>query len=58
MIFKLVARPPLDFFELAKIPAGMGPTKLLKDVVPFKKTRLKILPVLSREHYASLLHWV
>jgi hypothetical protein len=23
-----------------------------------KKTRLKILPVLTREHYTSLLHWV
>jgi hypothetical protein len=22
------------------------------------KTRLKILPVLTREHYTSLLHWV
>jgi hypothetical protein len=23
-----------------------------------QKTRLKILPVLTREHYTSLLHWV
>jgi hypothetical protein len=23
-----------------------------------KQTRLKILPVLTREHYTSLLHWV
>jgi hypothetical protein len=23
-----------------------------------EKTRLKILPVLTREHYTSLLHWV
>jgi hypothetical protein len=23
-----------------------------------KLTRLKILPVLTREHYTSLLHWV
>jgi hypothetical protein len=32
----------------------------LKDCLPVKciKTRLKILPVLTREHYTSLLHWV
>jgi hypothetical protein len=27
-------------------------------IAPFLKTRLKILPVLTREHYTSLLHWV
>jgi hypothetical protein len=29
-----------------------------KLVVKIIKTRLKILPVLTREHYTSLLHWV
>jgi hypothetical protein len=35
-------------------------TKVSLDVKSEKmcKTRLKILPVLTREHYTSLLHWV
>jgi hypothetical protein len=29
-----------------------------KELIINNKTRLKILPVLTREHYTSLLHWV
>jgi hypothetical protein len=32
--------------------------KLSKLPTSSYKTRLKILPVLTREHYTSLLHWV
>jgi hypothetical protein len=35
-----------------------NPAQMTSAIVTAKETRLKILPVLIREHYTSLLHWV
>jgi hypothetical protein len=53
---KVVRDQKVDFSDRGNIQELLLPTKLL--LANWKKTRLKGLPVISREPYTSFLHFV
>jgi hypothetical protein len=55
LIYNGLIKPTLDYCHLVWISKLSN--SQIKQMTTLQ-TRLKILPVLTREHYTSLLHWV